>query len=272
MPLFAGATPPVGALEASAMRILVTNDDGIDAPGLTALVDALTPLGEVITVAPRVEQSAKSHALTMHEPLRVTRYGERRFAVSGTPADSVYLAIHHLCPDLDLVVSGINGGANLGDDVHYSGTVAAAMEAAVWGVPALAVSLAIDPNAVEHHWQTAGTLARRVARCLHDDPLPRDRFLNLNVPDVPLSRLPGVRVTSMSRRHYHPQVRVDEDPRGRACYWIGGAHRAFTGGDDSDGVWAERGWATLTPLQPDLTDWPSLRILKGWDLDLTSSS
>lgn len=250
------------------MLLLLSNDDGIDAPGLHALEAALAPVGDVVVVAPATEQSAKSHALTMHEPLRVDARGNRRFAVSGTPADSVYLGVHRLCGGRpDVVVSGINRGTNLGDDVHYSGTVAAAREGALQGIPAVAVSLQVDGKQPggPRHWGTAGEAVRRIVEEVLRNGLPPGCFLNLNVPDV--ARLPGVRAVSLGRRLYEPLVQENRDPRGRAYYWIGGGHLAFCDEPGTDGHAFSRGFATVTPLQPDFTHRDALRALEGWSLE-----
>lgn len=272
------------------MLILLSNDDGVEAPGLAALADALAaPDVEIVVVAPREEQSAKSHSLTLYEPLRVEEWtprgrvstGARWYAARGTPADCVYLGVHQLAGRRpDVVLSGINYGSNLGDDVHYSGTVAAAMEAALMGIPALAVSLGTgDRDKGDPIWETAGEIARRVMRAMLADPLPLHTFLNLNVPGVPLDKLLGLRVTPMGKRFYHPLVQTNRDPRGRAYYWIGGGHDRFEGwtrstpeeGEadlpaDLDGWWFERGYATLTPLHPDMTARACLERIERWSL------
>lgn len=248
------------------MLILLSNDDGIEAAGLRALEAAMADLGEVWTVAPATEQSAKSHALTMHEPLRVTSHGERRYAVSGTPADSVYLAAHHLLPRKpDLVVSGINRGSNLSNDVMYSGTVAAAREAASFDIPSVAVSLwarSRDPN-----WGTAQKVARRVVEETIRRGLPGGILLNLNVPDVAYEGLKGLRVVPLGRRYYHPTVAVNTDPRGRKYYWIGGDHDRFDDLPDTDGPLCEAGYAVLTPLHMDLTAHEVLPSLRAWGME-----
>lgn len=246
------------------MLILLSNDDGIEAAGLAALEAAMADLGEVWTVAPATEQSAKSHALTMHEPLRVTNHGERRFAVSGTPADSVYLAAHHLLPRKpDLVVSGINRGSNLSNDVMYSGTVAAAREAASFDIPAVAVSL--WARSKDPHWSTAQAVARTVVAEVIRNGLPKGILVNVNVPDLPMIR--GVRVAPLGRRYYHPTVSVNTDPRGRKYYWIGGDHDRFDDSPDSDGPLCEAGYAVVTPLHMDLTAHELLTGLGTWKLE-----
>lgn len=251
------------------MLILVTNDDGIEAPGLAALALALAPLGRVVVLAPSQERSAQSHALTMHEPLRVQGFGPDRYSCTGQPADCVYLGVHHICPERPrLVVSGVNRGSNLGDDVHYSGTVGAAEEAALMGIPSLAVSLHTEAaRAPEHHYDTAAQLARRVAVQLLANPLPPRVFLNLNVPDRPLAEVPGIRVARLGRREYRPLVAQSQDPRGRDYYWVGGAPMGFDTADGTDGALFALGFATLTPLHPDHTHRDSLAALGAWPLD-----
>lgn len=235
----------------SPVNILLTNDDGYDAPGLRVLEAALAGLGTLWTIAPQLEQSAKSHALSMRDAIRVTSRGERAWDVSGTPADCVYLGVHKLLPMRpDLVVSGVNAGSNLATDVYYSGTVAAAREAACIGIPALAVSLWMEPG-YERQWSVAGAFARTVAERMLTLPATPGVLFNLNVPNTatPL----GLRVATLGRRHYQPLVDARTDPRGRPYYWIGGDHERFEGADDSDGHLCEAGWATLTPLQLDHT-------------------
>jgi 5'-nucleotidase len=256
--------------------LLLTNDDGVHAPGLQHLAAHLRahlPGGaDLMVVAPEEEQSAKSHALTLHHPLRHRDLGLGCHAVSGTPADCVYVAVHHLCPaPPELVVSGINLGCNLGDDVLYSGTVAAAREGALLGFPALAVSLHIRRGGGALHreayqWETAAVLAARVIARMRQDPLPARTLLNLNVPDLPIEAVRGLRIAPLGRREYVPGVKANRDPRGREYLWIGGEFSRFHGGPDTDGELVDRGYATLTPLQPDTTDHAGLAQMAGWSL------
>jgi 5'-nucleotidase len=245
------------------VRILVSNDDGVDAPGIRALADAVSVLGTVWRIAPVSEQSAKSHSLTLHKPLRAQRRGERVFAVSGTPADCIYLATYELMDHPpDLVISGVNRGANLGNDVHYSGTVAAAREACLAGAPAIAVSLHTAPDDDTAHWATACDVALHVARAVVDGGLPPATLLNVNVPNVPLPELRGIRAATLGTRRYENRVTRRTDPWGRDYYWIGGTHLGFAGLPGSDGVLIEEGYATVTPLfsDPTLADFlPTLR-------------
>ena len=239
------------------MRILVSNDDGIDAPGIRVLADVFAELGEVWTVAPATEQSAQSHAISIHNPVRVSARGERRFAVQGSPADAVYFGLHHFCPpDVSLVISGINRGPNLADDTWYSGTVAAAREGAMAGRIALAVSLKVTNRSTDDasHWEVAARLALDVARKVLAAPPVERMVYNLNVPDLPMHELGALKVCPLGDQHYRPSVHVAQDPRGGAIYWIGGTPQGFSNQPNSDGYWVERGHPTLTPLHIRATD------------------
>lgn len=238
------------------MRILLANDDGFYAHGLKPLAEALDDLGEVWVVAPEREQSARSHALTMHKPLRATERRPRWFAVSGTPADCVYMGVFHLMPERpDIVVSGINRGANLGNDVLYSGTVAAAMEGALLGLPSVAVSLFYRFGTPTEllNFGTAARVTRAVVAGLIEHGHEPRTVVNINVPDLPESELQGIRAARLGIREYEPLVDERRDPRGRPYYWIGGKHSRFAPIPDSDGPLCSEGWATVTPLSADLT-------------------
>ena len=236
------------------MRVLLTNDDGIHAPGLGALEKRMDSAWALTTVAPAEEQSGMSHALTMNSPLRVSGHGDGRWAVTGTPVDCVYLALHKLCTSVpSLVVSGINKGANLGDDVFYSGTVGAAREAALNGIPALAVSLNIPEGDTRLYFETAAAVAVAVIQQIVEEPLPEGCFLNLNVPNLPAREVKGVVACPLGQRHYEPLVEERLDPRGKTYFWIGGhpvGEKMMAG---SDGNWIAEGYATLTPLGLDNT-------------------
>lgn len=247
------------------MRILVTNDDGIAAPGILALAEALRELGEVAVVAPDRERSAVGHALTLHHPLRAERLGSNRYAVDGTPTDCVNLGIHSLLDFTpELVVSGINRGANLGDDITYSGTVSAAMEATLMGIPAFAISLATA--AAGEHYRSAAAFAVRLARQIHGRGLPRDTFLNVNVPDLPAEAIHQPLVTSQGKRRYEGAIVDKVDPRGRTYYWIGTVDLAFHDIPGSDFAAVARGHISITPLHLDLTNYRSMEELTSWDL------
>ncbi|MFH1466447.1 MAG: 5'/3'-nucleotidase SurE [Pseudomonadota bacterium] len=251
------------------MLLLLTNDDGIAAPGLEALARALAPVAECWVIAPAQEQSAGSHSLSLHRPLRVRPAGERRHSVDGSPADCVYMGLGGLCPRTpDAVVCGINHGGNLALDVYYSGTVAAAREAAMWGVPALSVSLLVDlPGAaVERHWAGAGAWARRVVETMLQRGLPPETLLNLNVPNLPPGEIRGLRSAALGRRTWSRVVDERRDLKGRPYCWIGGSHLGFEGGPETDGALAAQGWATLTPLQLDCTAGRALEGLARWPL------
>lgn len=247
-------------------RILVSNDDGLHARGLKALVDAVTPLGEVWVVAPLREQSATSHSLSLHHPLRIHKgEHERWFAVDGTPADSVYVAMTHLMKAAkpDLVLSGINHGPNLADDTIYSGTVAAAMEGAILGVPAIAFSLATRKTFEFEH---AAKFAASLVKTALANPLPPRMLLNVNIPSY--GPVQGYEITRLGRHSYGADVIEKEDPRGRKYYWIGGTgyEHVKEPGTDVTVVHDERK-ASITPLMIDLTHHELIPTLKGWKLD-----
>lgn len=245
------------------MLILVTNDDGIHSPGITSLAASMTGIGEVVVVAPDRERSAAGHSLTLHAPLRADEIRPGWFAVDGTPTDCVNLGIHGLLPRKpDLVVSGINRGGNLGDDVTYSGTVAAAMEATLMGVQAFAVSLVSGPFA-ETDFTYGAAFSTRLATALLQRPLPGDTFLNVNLPH---GRAEGVTLTHQGRRRYEDLVVEKVDPRGRKYYWIGGGDLGFVDAPGTDAAAIEEGLVSVTPLHLDLTNYKSLQHLADWPL------
>ncbi|HEU0264353.1 MAG TPA: 5'/3'-nucleotidase SurE [Geobacterales bacterium] len=248
------------------MRILVTNDDGIHAPGILALAEAMRTIGNVTVVAPDRERSAVGHALTLHHPLRVNVLSEETFAVDGTPTDCVNLGIHTLLREKpDLVVSGINRGGNLGDDITYSGTVSAAMEATLMGIPAFAVSLVTQGEG--SNYTTAASFAARIAQQVVARGLPPDTFFNVNVPDLPADQLLPPMITSQGRRRYGGAIVEKTDPRGRNYYWIDSVQQEFLPivGSDFDAV--SRRHISITPLHLDLTNYNSFCLLQGWELD-----
>lgn len=256
--------------------ILVTNDDGIGVPGLTVLARALSALGRVVIVAPDRDQSAVSHALTLKQPLRVRRHSEDAYSVDGTPTDCVNLAVFNILgKKLDLVVSGINRGYNLGDDVTYSGTVAAAFEGTLLGYPSIAVSRAALtesgfsgpnwPHDPEETYESAAAFAALLARRVLANGMPEDTLLNVNVPLPPLR---GVRVTRLGRRVYTEGVIERLDPSGRQYYWIGGAPPEWTHDPRSDHAAVSDGCVSVTPLHLDLTHDRVMEELSGWRLGL----
>jgi len=245
------------------VRILVVNDDGIASEGIAVLARALQPLGEVTVVAPDGDRSGTSHSISVHSAVRaqaMPEAGLRRFACSGTPADCVLLGVNELCGGRpEIVLSGINRGANLADDVNYSGTVAAAVEATIVGVPAIAVSLASswpkqDPV---HYWDVAASVARRLATEVLREPLPPGTYWNVNVPNV--AELRGIRFTRLGRKQYADRLaREDDGGAGAAYYWVWDMSH-LGGGDDTDTVAVDGGYASVTPLQIDRTDEATLR-------------
>jgi len=240
--------------------ILVTNDDGVHAPGLAALASALDELGDVYVVAPDREQSAVGHALTLHRHLRVTTVGERRFSVNGTPSDCVNLAVLGLLPERPvLVAAGINHGSNLGDDVTYSGTVSAAMEGTLLGVPSIAVSQS-DPETGT--LDGAQAVAKLVASRVLVEGLPGKTLLNINVPAGPLA---GIRMTRLGHRVYQEKVVRETDPRGLPYYWIGAGPPVWSEDEASDIAAVHRGMASVTPLHLDLTHHGALQRMGEWD-------
>jgi len=247
------------------MRILLTNDDGIYAPALRALRDALAPFGPVVTVAPDRDQSATSHSLTLHRPFRIHRHDENVYSVDGTPTDCVVTAFYGLLDQRpDLVISGINHGPNMGEDVFYSGTVAAAIEGTLQGVPALAVSLATRERT--DFVEPAAFVARLLQRVL-DHGLPRRQLLNVNLPFRPWTEIRGVRVTRLGSRRYQDTLVRKHDPRGREYYWIGGEDPVWEPLEGSDFRAVNEGWISVTPLSLDLTDTAALEDMRSWSLD-----
>ncbi len=246
------------------MNILVTNDDGITAPGLYLLRQELSDLGKVYIVAPDRDQSAMSHALTLNRPMRIERPEPDVFAIDGTPTDCVTIAGHGLLPAApDLVVSGVNRGPNMGDDVFYSGTVAAAIEGAMQGVPALAFSLVAMGRA---DFAYACAFARRLAGTVLERGLPPKCVLNVNVPNLAADAIQGVRVTRLGVRKYEDTLIERMDPRGRAYYWIGGDAPVWERTEGTDFVAVEEGHVSVTPLLLDLTDNAMRTTLEGWRL------
>lgn len=247
------------------MHILVANDDGILSPGLQMLADACEGIGLVTVVAPDREQSAQSHALTMSRPLRPVRRSDRSWQVDGTPTDCVLLALEALMPERPaLVLSGINHGPNLGEDVLYSGTVSAAMEAVVLGIPGVAISFAgRDEHLLSGYRDLVAALVRRIA-ALPD--FPRNTLLNINLPPIPAPEVLGVRVVRLGSRFFSESVARQQDPWGREVLWIGGGKITWAGGDDTDQAAIAAGYVSITPLQLDLTNHQLLETVRDWDL------
>ena len=249
------------------MRLLATNDDGILAHGLECLVEAAEPLGEVTVVAPDREQSATSHSLTLHHPLRPVERGERRWQVDGTPTDCVMLAVEALMPERpDWVLSGINHGQNMGEDVLYSGTVAAAMEGLSLGIPSIAVSFAgKDLRAdLSRLKQQVPTLSRVLAHIIGLPAFPPSTLLNINLPPRSATEIRGIRLTRLGTRVFSQSVTPMKDPWGRQIYWIGGGDITWTGDADSDFRAIDDGFVSVTPLHLDLTHFTVLDGARTW--------
>ncbi|MGH7256544.1 MAG: 5'/3'-nucleotidase SurE [Nitrospirales bacterium] len=245
------------------MTILVTNDDGIHSPGLHALAVAMQALGEVWVVAPDRERNAVGHGLTLHKPLRIHQLEKRIFAINGTPSDCVNLGVKKLLRHPPaLVVAGINKGVNLGDDVTYSGTVSAALEGTILGIPSLAVS---QEGGATFRFLVGAAYALRLARLVLREGLPEETLLNINVPDRPLGAIAGVRFTCLSRRRFDNPIIEKVDPRGKPYYWIAGTRMSWNRREGSDHQAIERGMVSVTPLHLDLTHYGLLEQLHKWE-------
>jgi 5'-nucleotidase len=245
--------------------ILVTNDDGYDAPGIAALVEAVQPLGRVLVVAPDREQSGAGHALTLDRPLRVYRVEEGRYRITGTPTDCVHIAVTNLAGGVlpDLLVSGFNRGLNIGDDVTYSGTVAAALEGTLLDIPSIAFSVKIDRHGCAPY-DIVVPFARQLAGDVLQRGLNPGILLNVNFPP---GEFKGVRITRQGTRAYRGSTLERIDPSGRPYFWIAGADMTPTGEPDGDHVAIRNGFISVSPLQADLTHEPSLKTLADWNLE-----
>lgn len=244
------------------MRILLSNDDGYFAPGLAALADALAALGEIIVVAPEQNRSGASNSLTLDRPLMLKQAANGFYFVNGTPTDCVHLAVTGMLDTLpDIIVSGINSGANMGDDTIYSGTVAAATEGYLLGIPSIAISMTSFDGI---NFATAGRVARELVERFVRNPLVGPMLLNVNVPDIPYDELRGTEVTRLGRRHKaEPVVRMTS-PRRETVYWIGAAGAAADAGPGTDFHAVEQNRVSITPLQIDLTHVSQLPLLRQW--------
>lgn len=248
------------------VRILLSNDDGISSEGLHALYESVRPLGEVIVVAPDREQSAAGHSLSLHRPLRINPRGDDWYAVDGTPTDCINLALNGLLKDRppDIVLSGINKGGNLGDDITYSGTVAAAMEATLIGYPAVALSLVYEEGE-PFRFELAGQFARRIAEEVLNRGLTKGILLNANVPNIEAGECRGVRVTKQGKRIYGDAIVEKIDPRGREYYWIGGNGLNWVREPNTDFDAVANQSISVTPVRLDLTDFDSMGELARWE-------
>ena len=244
------------------MRILLSNDDGYFAPGIQALAEALTGLGEIVVVAPEQNRSGASNSLTLDRPLLLKKSANGFYFVNGTPTDCVHLAVTGMLDSLpDIIVSGINHGANMGDDTIYSGTVAAATEGYLLGIPSIAVSLTSFEG---NNFATAGRVVRELVERFIRQPICEPVLLNVNVPDVPYSELNGSEVTRLGRRHKAESVFRMLSPRNETVYWVGAAGAAADAGPGTDFNAVERGCVSITPLQIDLTHNAQMSVVQRW--------
>ena len=241
---------------------MISNDDGVSAPGIRALAMELSSLADIDVMAPDRNRSGASNSLTLTNPLRVRQLDNGYYSVEGTPTDCVHLALTGFFETtVDMVVSGINDGANLGDDILYSGTVAAAMEGRYLGFPAIAVSMVGDNI---QHYNTAAVIARQLVMKLRMSPLPLQTILNVNVPDLPLSKINGIEVTRLGKRHSAEPIVKEYDPRGRPIYWVGPPGLEADAGPGTDFFAIKQGCVSITPLQLDLTHYKAFEQVSTW--------
>lgn len=244
------------------MRILLSNDDGYFAPGLAALAEALSAIGEIVVVAPEQNRSGASNSLTLDRPLFLKQAASGFHFVNGTPTDCVHLAVTGMLDKLpDIIVSGINHGANMGDDTIYSGTVAAATEGFLLGIPSIAISLTSFEG---NNFETAGQVAKELVERFIRDPIKEPVLLNVNVPDIPYANIKGIEVTRLGRRHKAEPVVKMTSPRKETVYWVGAAGAAADAGPGTDFNAIERGCVSITPLQIDLTHTAQLPAIRHW--------
>jgi 5'-nucleotidase len=248
-------------------HILVSNDDGIDAAGIEALVTEMKKLGNVTVVAPDKQRSAVGHAITMNYPLRMSKYSKNGkffgYAVEGTPADCIKLAVHSLLPEKpDIVVSGVNHGSNTAINIIYSGTVSAATEGTVLGIPSIAVSLT---TYAEANFHTAAEFARKLARFVLQRGLPPSTLLNVNVPAIPKEKIRGAVVTRQGKTRWDDTFDLRLDPNNKEYYWLTGKLEVIDTADDTDEIAVMNDYISITPIHYDLTDYAMLERIKGWD-------
>lgn len=246
------------------MKILISNDDGVHAPGISILAKALAQIAKVTIVAPDRDRSGASNSLTLQHPLRLRYFNDNIISVQGTPTDCVHLALTGLLSEdklPDMVISGINAGSNLGEDVFYSGTVAAAMEGRFLGIPAIAFSIARNEPM---YYSTAAEVAKRLVTLLYEKPIPAKTILNVNIPDIPFDDLRGYEVTRLGTRHNADKMTPSKDPRGHTIYWIGSSGKEDDAGKGTDFYALSQSQVSITPLQLDLTHHTARDQIEDW--------
>lgn len=242
------------------MVILVTNDDGIHSPGLIALFKVMKEVGDTYIVAPDRERSAVGHSLTLHRPLKAEKMRDHVYSINGTPTDAVVVGVNKILPQKpDIVVSGINRGGNLGDDITYSGTVSAAIEGTILNIPSFAISIHGDKN---FHFDSAAFFAVTIVQYIMEKPMPYDTFLNVNVPNLPKGLVKGIKLTRQGKRIYDNSIQEVFSPRGEKYYWIGGGVPYWEHSEDTDIHAVEEGYVSVTPIHLDLTNYTALDFLK----------
>lgn len=248
------------------MHFLISNDDGVNATGIKALAEVLRELGKTTIYAPSGDRSGASNSLTLDRPVRIHKVSENRFSVDGTPTDCVHMALTGLMDELpNMVASGINNAANLGDDVIYSGTVAAAIEGRYLGFPAIAFSLATSHKSGQvRYFDTAQYFIKKIILNLQAHPLPKDTILNINFPNLPKDKVKGIRVTRFGNRHKAENTVQELDPRGRKIYWVGPAGPEADAGDGTDFFAIKQGYVSITPMQVDMTKHSALAEIESW--------
>lgn len=251
------------------MEILISNDDGIESPGILKLAEQLKSVGNVTVVAPARERSTSGHSLTLHKPLRCYEVAPQYYSISGSPADCVYMATRLIMKKKpDVIVSGINRGANLGNDIYYSGTVAAAREGAYFGCKAIAFSLALGHHLdkTENHWDTAASFAKVFVPTAVKKGFPLNHILNVNIPNLPMGEIKGVKMSKQGLRYYTDEITDRVDPRNRHYYWLGGEYKGFENIPGSDCVHVDQGYISIVPLKIDSTDYELLEEMKQWEI------
>ena len=252
------------------VTILITNDDGINAPGIKALADAMSKIGDIYVVAPDRQRSAVGMSITLEHPLRVERLGDKNFSVNGMPVDCVNLAVHELMArPPDLIVSGINDGRNIGYDIYCSGTVGAAMSGTMFGIPSIAVSIAIDEKKESKVWyETAAQMAVKISRIVIEKGLQKGKLLNINVPNLPMSEIKGIEITRHCSATYDIEIHNRKDPKGREYFWVGGFFQVVGDHSKTDMEALSHNKVSVTPLHLDLNDYGMMQEMSDWFSDI----